>query len=153
FTGGTNGNILPAHSFNDEPISENNPDFLMYPIGTGPFVITEFVPNDRVALVANENYREPNKPYYASINVKGGGDAASAARAVLQTGDYDFAWNLQVEPAILLDLAGVEAYGEVSDDAPGMLVSEVGTSMERIHINFSDPNVEVDGQRSEINTP
>jgi len=153
FTGGVNGNILPAHSFNDEPISANNPDFLLYPVGTGPFVITEFVPNDRVALTMNENYREPNKPYFSSIAVKGGGDAPSAARAVLQTGDYDYAWNLQVEPAILLDLAGVEALGEASPDAPGLLVSEVGTSVERIHINFSDPNAEVDGQRSEINTP
>ena len=33
--------------------------------------------------------------------MKGGGDAASAARAVLQTGEYDFAWNLQVEDDIL----------------------------------------------------
>lgn len=153
FVGGVNGNILPAHAFNDEPVAANNPDFLMYPLGTGPYVVTEFVPNDRVLLTANENYREPNKPYFATINVKGGGDAPSAARSVLQTGDYDYAWNLQVEPAILLDLAGIEAYGEVSDDAPGVLISEVGTSVERIHINFSDPNTEVDGQRSEINTP
>ncbi len=153
FAGGVNGMILPAHSFNDEPISANNPDFLLYPIGTGPFVITEFVPNDRVSLTMNENYREPNKPYFSSIAVKGGGDAPSAARAVLQTGDYDYAWNLQVEPAILLDLAGVEALGETNAENPGMLVSELGTSVERIHINFSDPNTEVNGQRSEINTP
>jgi peptide/nickel transport system substrate-binding protein len=153
FVGGTNGNLLAAHAFNDEPVAANNPDYLMYPLGTGPYVVTEFVPNDRVLLTANENYREPNKPYYATINVKGGGDAPSAARSVLQTGDYDYAWNLQVEPAILLDLAGIEAYGEVNDDAPGVLISEVGTSMERIHINFSDPNTEVDGQRSEMNTP
>jgi peptide/nickel transport system substrate-binding protein len=101
----------------------------------------------------NENYREANKPYFSSVYIKGGGDAASAGRSVLQTGDYDYAWNLQVEPAILLDLAGISALGEVSDDAPGMLVSEQGTSVERIHINFTDPNKEVDGQRSEMNTP
>ena len=33
--------------------------------------------------------------------MKGGGDAVSAARAVLQTGEYDYAWNLQVEDDIL----------------------------------------------------
>jgi peptide/nickel transport system substrate-binding protein len=153
FTGGTNGPLLAAHAFNDKPKASENPDYLTMPLGTGPYVITEFVPNDRVALAANENYREPNKPFFATLSVKGGGDAASAARAVLQTGDYNFAWNLQVEPAILLDLAGVEELGQVSDDRPGMLVSEVGTSVERIHINFSDPNTEVDGQRSEMNTP
>ncbi len=153
FTGGTYGAILPAHSFNDEPVAANNPDFLLRPIGTGPFVITEFVPNDLVLLAANENYRDANKPFFATINLKGGGDAPSAARSVLQTGDYDYAWNLQVEPAILLDLAGVEALGEVSEDSPGILESIVGTSVERIHFNFSDPNLEVDGQRSEMNTP
>jgi peptide/nickel transport system substrate-binding protein len=153
FVGGTNGNILPAHAFNDEPISENNPEFLLFPIGTGPYVITELIPNDRVSLEMNENYREANKPFFSTINVKGGGDAASAARAVLQTGDYDFAWNLQVEPAILLDLAGTSALGEVNTDNPGLLVSEPGTSVERIHIQFADPNIEVDGQRAEMNTP
>jgi peptide/nickel transport system substrate-binding protein len=33
--------------------------------------------------------------------MKGGGDAVSAARAVLQTGEYDYAWNLQVEDEVL----------------------------------------------------
>ncbi|HYJ12301.1 MAG TPA: peptide ABC transporter substrate-binding protein [Thermomicrobiales bacterium] len=153
FVGGTNGPILPAHSFNDEPIAANNPDFLLYPIGTGPYVVTELVPNDRVMLTMSETYREPTKPFFSTINIKGGGDAASAARSVLQTGDYAYAWNLQVEPAILLDLAGVTAYGEVNPENPGMLVSEPGTSMERIHINFSDPETETDGQRSFMDNP
>ena len=43
----------------------------------------------------------PNRPYFDGIEMKGGGDAVSAARAVLQTGEYDFAWNLQVEDEIL----------------------------------------------------
>ncbi len=153
FVGGVNGNILPSHAFNDEPVAANNPDFLLYPLGTGPYVVTELIPNDRVLLTMNENYREANKPFFSTVNVKGGGDAASAARAVLQTGDYDYAWNLQVEPTILLDYAGVESYGEVSADAPGQLISEPGTSVERIHINFSDPNTETDGQRSYMDNP
>ena len=33
--------------------------------------------------------------------MKGGGDATSAARAVLATGEYDYAWNLQVEDEVL----------------------------------------------------
>ncbi len=146
FVGGTTGPILPAHAFDDVPLASNNPDFLLYPIGTGPFVITEFQPNDRVHLVANDRYREPDKPFFGSIEIKGGGDPASAARAVLQTGDYDYAWNLQVEPAVLEELAS-------DDDAPGALVSQQGVGIERIHLNFSDPNTVVDGQRSEANTP
>jgi len=144
FTGGINGPIMPAHVFGDDPTNAN-PSFLTNPIGTGPFMITNFVPNDIVQYLANPNYREPNKPFFASVYIKGGGDAASAARAVLQTGDYAYAWNLQVEPAILESM--------VSEGGPGVLVSEVGTSVERIHINFSDPNTEVEGQRSEKDTP
>jgi peptide/nickel transport system substrate-binding protein len=144
FSGGVNGPIVPAHAYGDDPANPN-PDFITRPIGTGPFVITNFSPNDIVQYEMNQNYREPNKPFFSSVYIKGGGDAASAARAVLQTGDYAYAWNLQVEPAILESM--------VTEGGPGVLVSEVGTSVERIHINFSDPNTEVNGQRSEMNTP
>ncbi len=61
----------------------------------------DFKPGDTVTFVINENYREPNKPFFDQVIVKGGGDAPSAARAVLQTGDYDYAWNLQVEDTVL----------------------------------------------------
>ena len=113
-------------------------------IGTGPYKVETFRENDQVIYTINENYREANKPYFTSINLKGGGDAVSAARAVLDTGDWQVAWNLQVEPAILNDMV---AKGK------GQHIVIPGTSVERILINFSDPNKEVDGQRSEINTP
>ena len=43
----------------------------------------------------------PASPAFATVTFKGGGDAASAARAVLETGEFDYAWNLQVEPEVL----------------------------------------------------
>ena len=55
------------------------------------------------ALCAGYEFQAP-VPYPRSIEMKGGGDAVSAARAVLQTGEYDFAWNMQVEDEILLRL-------------------------------------------------
>jgi len=36
--------------------------------------------------------------------MKGGGDAVSASRAVIQTGEYDYARNMQVEDEILVKL-------------------------------------------------
>lgn len=36
-----------------------------YPIGTGPYTVTEFLANDTVLLAANELYREEGKPYFA----------------------------------------------------------------------------------------
>jgi len=144
FTTHTFGAIYPSHIYGDD-INNKNDEFWMNPIGTGPFVITEFVPEDHVNYIANENFREPNKPYFSEVILKGGGDAAAAARAVIQTGEYHYAWNLQVEPDILSQIE------EDGDD--GEVIVAQGTSVERIHINFSDPHTEVDGQRSEMNTP
>jgi peptide/nickel transport system substrate-binding protein len=144
FAGGRNGHILPSHVFGDDPANANEA-FISAPIGTGSFVVSSFTPNDSVSYTANENYREPNKPFFATVTIKGGGDAASAARAVLETGEYDYAWNLQVEPAVLDQM--------LEGDPRGQVVVAQGTSVERININFSDPNTEVDGQRSEVNTP
>jgi peptide/nickel transport system substrate-binding protein len=143
FTGANNGPIYPSHKFNNDPLNPNEA-FLTAPIGTGPFVIDSFSPNDQVTYKINEKYREPNKPAFSTVLLKGGGDAASAARAVLETGEYDYAWNLQVEPAVLQPMLAA---------GKGDLVVPQGTNVERIHINFSDPNKEVDGQRSEKNTP
>jgi len=142
FAGGTYGAIYPAHKFKD--FKDRNAPFDTAPIGTGPYKIDSFKPGDQAIYSVNDNYREPNKPYFKSINMKGGGDAASAARAVLETGEEDFAWNLQVEPAVLKQM---ESGGK------GKWIVVQGTSIERININFSDPNKEVNGQRSEMHTP
>lgn len=82
------------------------------PIGTGPFVVTEFKANDVVLLQANRNFRDPAKPAFANVVLKGGGDAASAAQSVLATGEFDYAWNAQVEPEILAQMAAA-GKGEV----------------------------------------
>jgi len=40
------------------------------PVGTGPFKLTEWVPNDHVILVRNERYWERGIPYLDTLNVK-----------------------------------------------------------------------------------
>ncbi len=101
------------------------------PIGTGPYVVEEFRANDVITFVANENYREEGKPYFQRVVFKGGGDAESAARAVLETGEADYAWNLQIAPAILDQMAGAGL---------GTVLVAYGTSVERIHINQTNPD-------------
>ena len=144
FTGDLIGALLPAHAFDNDP---NNPNdaFQTAPIGTGPYVIEEFRPNDQGTYVINEQYRNPDKPYFSRILVKGGGDSVAAGRSVLQVGDYDWAWNIQADPEVLDSIVG--------DGAGGQLVQTTGVTREAIYINFSDPDTEVDGQRSEMNTP
>ena len=143
--GTSTGYVYPKHILEGGG-QEANDAYALNPIGTGPYVVESFSPNDSVTYVPNENYREPNKPFFGRVLLKGGGDAASAARAVIQTGEYDFAWNLQVEPAIINDMMA-------GDNTTGIAKVTPGANVERINFNFSDPNTEVDGQRSEINTP
>ena len=110
-----------------------------YPIGTGPFVVKDFKPNDVVQLEANPNYREAGKPAFQSVLFKGGGDATSAARAVLETGEMDYAWNLQVEPEILAKMATA---------GKGVIVTAFGPSVERLMVNQTNNNA-ADPNRSE----
>ncbi len=99
------------------------------PIGTGPFMVDEFRPNDVVTYTANPNYREEGKPHFDRVVFKGGGDAESAARAVLETGEADYAWNLQISPAVL---SGMEAAGQ------GTVVVAFASSVERLMLNQAD---------------
>lgn len=109
------------------------------PIGTGPFMVKDFKPNDVISYVANPNYRDPSKPAFATATLKGGGDAASAARAVLETGEFDYAWNMQVEPEIL---ATMVAAGK------GKLETAFGTQVERINLNWYNPDPALGDKRS-----
>ncbi|NVK46200.1 MAG: peptide ABC transporter substrate-binding protein [Rhodobacteraceae bacterium] len=109
------------------------------PIGTGPFVVDEFKTNDVVSLSANPNYRDPMKPAFATATLKGGGDAQSAARAVLETGEFDYAWNTQVAPDLL---EAMVAKGQ------GQLVNSFGTLVERIMVNLTDPDPALGDERA-----
>ncbi|MEL6310849.1 MAG: peptide ABC transporter substrate-binding protein [Pseudomonadota bacterium] len=111
------------------------------PIGTGPFRVTEFRANDVILYEANPNYRDPNKPAFATVLFKGGGDAASAARSVLETGEFDYAWNLQIEPEILTQM---EQAGR------GTVVSAFATSVERLHLNQTNPDPALGDDRSTL---
>ena len=114
------------------------------PIGTGPFVVTEFRPNDVITLKANDNYRDPNKPAFAKVTFKGGGDAAAAGRSVLETGEFDYAWNLQLAPDVLSKMASA---------GKGKVVSGFGTLVERIMVNLTDPDPKWGDERSTLKHP
>jgi peptide/nickel transport system substrate-binding protein len=109
------------------------------PVGTGPYRFAELRPGDLVRGTLNTSYHQPLRPHFDSIEVKGGGDATSAARAVLQTGEFDFAWNVLVEDEVLKRM---EAAGK------GRVVMASGGSVEFIQVNTTDPYSDVDGERA-----
>lgn len=155
---GIQGAILPKHVFeayNNEQAKDAPVN--LQPIGTGPYRFVEYktediiiVGNDTVKTVKivyepNPFFRDPDKPFFRRVELQGGGDANVAAKAVLQEGKIDVAFNLLVEAATL---ANLEAVGK------GRTIPAVGGLVEHILINRTDPNVETaDGERSSLQFP
>ena len=133
---GSRGDILPKHILAQCADAKSCP-FNLKPIGTGPYIVADFKPGDTVLYTANPKFREANAPYFATVEMKGGGDAVTAMKAV-QTGQADFAWNPQVTPDIFKQFT----------DAGAVLSSAPGASAESIYINFTDPSTEIDGEKS-----
>ncbi|MBB5688090.1 peptide ABC transporter substrate-binding protein [Roseomonas alkaliterrae] len=141
---GSRGMIIPRHVFKDYTgAASRDAPANIRPVGTGAYRFVSFQPGDTLRGEANPAYHAQGRPFFDTIEVKGGGDAASAARAVLQTGDYDFAWSLRVDDEILkrLEAAG---RGQVSFLPTG--------AIEHIQLNAADPAREVDGERSHPST-
>ena len=109
------------------------------PLGTGPYRITNFQPNDRIAYERNPHYHG-TAPYFDHVILKSGGNATAAARSVLETGDVDYAWNVQVEP---------ETLTRMQEAGLGQLVVAYTSLVERIVLNQTNPDRDLGDNRSE----
>ena len=112
----------------------------LYPIGTGPYKIVEFNVNASVVYGINDYFRVPYQPFFTAVIIKGGGDAEAVARAILETREADYGWNLQVEPQILQFLQDLDR---------GMLITAFGTNVESLVVNFTNPDPGLGDKRSE----
>jgi peptide/nickel transport system substrate-binding protein len=134
------GMIIPKHIFEAfKGATSRDAPANLKPVGTGPYKFVDFKPGDMLRGAINTSYHEANRPYFDTIEMKGGGDAVSAARAVLQTGEYDYAWNLQVEDELLVRL---------EQGGKGKTSIVPGGNIEFIQLNMADPWTETDGERS-----
>ena len=141
---GGDGHIFPKHLMAPYKGRESrNSPYNLKPVGTGPYRVMDFRPGDVIIAEINDKYHVPNRPFFDRVEMKGGGDAPSAARAVLQTGEVDYAWNLQVEFDVLESL---------EKNGIGRLEIVEGASTEQLQFNFADPWTEVDGERASIKT-
>ena len=109
------------------------------PLGTGPYRITNFKPNNR-ALYERNPYYHGDTPYFDRVVLKGGGDATAAARAVLETGDVDYAWNVQADP---------ETLTRMQEAGLGRLAVAYTSLVERIVVNQTNPDPDLGDNRSE----
>jgi peptide/nickel transport system substrate-binding protein len=63
-------------------------EYRTHPVGTGPFKLLEWVPNDHITLVRNENYFKKGLPYLDKVVFKVLNDPMSQV-AALKTGEVD----------------------------------------------------------------
>ena len=141
---GNIGALYPAHFWaQSDDVAQTNIDFSLSPIGTAPYKLQEFKPNEEVTYVANETFREANKPAFSTFVLRGGGDPTTSIQAVTIGDEWDLAFTLMIDPETLASIIGNE----------GEVLGALGTGVEKIQVNFSDPNTEVNGQKSEVNTP
>ncbi|MEM6303529.1 MAG: peptide ABC transporter substrate-binding protein [Pseudomonadota bacterium] len=146
FTGGESP-IIQAAQFADclGAAAPNCTEANFGPIGTGPFKVVEFRPNDVITMEANENFREEGKPAFATLTFKGGGDATAAGRSVLETGEFDYAWNLQLAPDVI---------AKMEEGGKGMAIAGFGPLVERLEMNLTNPSPDLpEGERSTVAHP
>lgn len=109
------------------------------PLGPGPYRIVKFLPGDRAVYERNPHYYGET-PYFKSVILQGGGDALSTAKSVLEDGQADYAWNLQVP---------TEALAELQSAGDGKVVSAFASLLERIILNQTNPDPVLGEDRSE----
>src|SRR5229473_2458130 len=144
FCGGS-GLIIPRHVFGGyRGAKSREAPANLKPVGTGPYRCVDFRAGDTVRAEMNPAYHVANRPFFDTLEMKGGGEAVSAARAVLQTGEYDFAWNVQAEDDVLRRL---------EQGGKGRVLVTPTSAPEFIQLNFTDPLKEVDGERSSVKAP
>ena len=92
-----------------------------------------------VVYERNAHYRG-DEPYFDLVELKGGGEALTAAQTVLELGEADYAWNLQIAPDVL---EGIAAEGN------GRIVTAFSSNVERLVLNQTNPNSAIVDDRSE----
>ncbi len=152
------GMIIPQHVFEayNGPEARQAPANML-PVGTGPYRVVSFKPQEvlflgtdlietnKIVYEPNEFFREADKPYFSRVELRGGGTVKEAARSVLEVGDVDFAFNLQLDAATL---------DEMETAGKGEVLVLFGAFVERILLNRTDPNQATeDGERASIQFP
>ena len=82
------------------------------PVGTGPFVFKEWIPNDHFTATANAHYWRPGLPYLSQITFKPIPDESARAEA-LKSGTIDLM--ITDTPQIITQFRGNKSYSYVDD--------------------------------------
>jgi peptide/nickel transport system substrate-binding protein len=121
------------------PSMLSNPNGTTNPVGTGPFVFKEWIPNNHFTATANPNYWRKGMPYLSEITFKPIPDEQARAEA-LKSGTIDLM--ITDTPQIIEEFRGNHAYAYIDDSTH--VAGE--PDMNCVQLNclakpFNDPNV------------
>ncbi|TME26241.1 MAG: peptide ABC transporter substrate-binding protein [Chloroflexi bacterium] len=117
--------LLPRHVLEGQDASRT--DYPRRPIGTGPFVITEFASGDHVTAERNPRYRDAARPFLDRVIFRFVG-SVDAAKAQLRTGEVDVAASLGEA-----DVPELEADRQIRvETAPSPAVETLAFNVERV---------------------
>ena len=121
------------------PSMLSNPNGTSHPVGTGPFVFKEWIPNAHFTATANPNYWRKGMPYLSQITYKPipNEDARSEA---LKSGTIDLM--VTSTPQLISQYRGNTNYSYIDDSThvagePDMFCTQINCLAEP----FNDPNV------------
>jgi glutathione transport system substrate-binding protein len=77
-------------------------DWVQHPTGTGPFILKEWSPGERVVLEKNPQYFKPGLPYLDKLEVRIMKDPLTASTA-LRTGEIDFIARVPIQQVLVLE--------------------------------------------------
>ncbi|MCC6169861.1 MAG: peptide ABC transporter substrate-binding protein [Caldilineaceae bacterium] len=122
--------ILPRHATGD-PAEMSNWAYNWQPVGTGPFVLQQWVQGDRMVYVKNEHYRgAPDLPKVDRVVVRII-PSREVGKALITSGEVDILWDL------------TEADVPEFEDNPNVvLYARPSPSTERLVLNLADPTLD-----------
>jgi peptide/nickel transport system substrate-binding protein len=77
-------------------------DFVQHPTGTGPFILKEWSPGERVVLEKNPQYFKPGLPYLDKLEVRIMKDPLTASTA-LRAGEVDLITRVPIQQVLVLE--------------------------------------------------
>src|SRR6516164_6790238 len=77
-------------------------DWVQHPTGTGPFILKEWSPGERVVLEKNPQYFKPGLPYLDRLEIRIMKDPLTASTA-LRTGEIDFIARVPIQQVLVLE--------------------------------------------------
>ena len=141
---GLNGMVLPKHIY-EQALGLNVRGAIakLQPVGTGPYRFIT-IADGLWTFAANEQYHN-KQPFFKLVELEGGVTPYVAARRVLRDGNADFVHNLQLS---------IEDRVNLSSGGKGRVVATFGSQVERLMLNFSNPNKPTEeGERSSPDNP